>query len=296
VPVLVAIEVTPLEPEQAPWVTSMLEACNAASEAGDCVHAGADAPSTRTAQVTWEGQSRAIVVLRDHRKGELARRVLQFQDSDEPRETWRTVGFTAALLAGGHSPNEGDASTEVAKRAVAPAPLRWAAETFHWAATARFLAASGTSDHSPKWGAQLRVDGRAWQAPWLVGVSAEHTAATWSAPGVEGNVMWSEVGIGVASLWELADDVQLFTRGDLIGQRLKVIGQRKQERDAVEMWQLGGRLGVELTWGFEPHWYAVMGAHATLVRAPVDVRVGDKQQSRIPAASAGLGAGVQYRF
>lgn len=288
-PVLVAIEVTPIEPEQAPWVTSMLEACNAASESGNCVYSGPDTSAVgRSAEVTWEGQNRAIVVLRDPRSGTLATRTLQFHESDEPREKWRTVGFTAALLAGGHASNEAEAHTEIRDRAsVSP---------FHLAATARFVAANGMNEHSPKWGGQLRVDGRAWQTPWLVGVSVEHTAATWSAPGVEGDAMWSEVGAGVSLIWELAPDLQLFTRGDMIAQRLRVVAAKKGERDVAEVWQLGGRLAVELTWAFEPHWYAVIGAHATLVRSPVDVRVGDKLQSRIPAVGAGLGVGVQYRF
>lgn len=291
-PVLVAIEVTPLEPEQALWVTSMLEACNAAAEAGECVYVGSKASvptaEAQTAAVTWEGQSRAVVVLRDRRNGALATRTLQFQDSDEPREKWRTVGFTAALLAAGDAANDAHTSTKDTERA--------SAEPFHVAVTARFLGANGMSERTPKLGGQLRVDGRAWQAPWLVGVSAEHTAATWSAPGIEGNVMWSEVGLGASRMWDVAPDLQLFTRGDLIAQRLEIIAAKKKERDVAEVWQLGGRLAVELTWRFEPHWYAVIGAHATLVRSPVDVRVGDKLHSRIPGVGAGVGVGVQYRF
>lgn len=284
-PALVAIEVSAPEPKQAQWVSSMLEACTAALEAGACVYAvPGEHDGGQVASVTWSTHKSAMIVYRDQ-NGDATVRRLQFQDSDEPREKWRTVGFTTALLAGGQAPAD---EASVAQGGVH--------EAFYVATTARFMAASGMSELSPKLGGQLRIDGRAWQAPWLLGVSAEHTAVAWSAPGIEGYATWSELGFGAVLMSDPAPGLQLFTRVDLVAQRLMVTGRKKAERSRAQLWQPGVRLALDLMWSLQPRWYAVLGAQATMVTAPVVVRIADKTESRVPAAAGGLSVGVQHRF
>lgn len=283
---LVAIEVTAPEPDQAPWVSSMLEACNAALEAGACVYAVPGRHgAARRASVTWNTPQRATIVFRDHQANASTVRTLQFEDTDEPREKWRTVGFTTALLAGGQAPAADLTTAEDG-----------AHEPFYVATTVQFVAAGGMREWSPKLGGRLRIDGRAWQAPWLLAVSAEHTEIAWSAPGVEGDTTWSELGLGAALMWDPAPNLQLFTRADLLAQRLTVSGRKKAEHSQAHLWQPGVRLALDLAWSFHPRWYTVLGAQATIVAAPVDVRVAGKTQNRVSGRAGGLSAGVQYRF
>lgn len=285
-PASVAIEVTAPEPDQARWVRSMLEACNAALESGVCVYTvPGKHGATRIASVTWNTPMRATIVFRDKGANASTVRSLQFENSDEPREKWRTVGFTTALLAGGQAP-----------AAAMNAAGDGAHELFYVATTVQFVAAGGMREWSPKLGGRLRIDGRAWQAPWLLGVSAEHTALAWSAPGIEGDATWSELGLGAALMWDPAPDLQLFTRVDLLAQRLTVSGRKKDERSHAQLWQPGVRLALDLAWAFQPRWYTVLGVQATIVTAPVDVRVADKTQNRVSGRAGGLSAGVQYRF
>lgn len=283
-PVLVAIEVTAPEPDQAPWVASMLEACNSALEDGACIRSGGgNAGSQGTIEVTWAASSQATITFRPHSGAAPTVRTLAFRESDEPREKWRTVGFTAALLAGGHSPEP-------------PVDDAEAATPFYGVMTARFLAASGMSERMPKLGGQLRMEGRAWQGPWLVGVSMEYAAAEWSMPGVRGDATWSEVGVGAAWMWQPGRDLQLFTRADVVAQRLTVSGDKKAERDEVQLWQPGVRLALDLHWPLHSHWYVVLGVHAAVVTSPVEVRVDGKAREHVPPVSGGSSVGIQYRF
>ncbi len=284
-PALVAIEVTAPEPEQAPWVASMLEACNATLEAGACVYAGdGQGASKGTTEVTWRASTRATITFRPTSGAAPTVRILQFGDNDETREKWRTVGFTVALLAGEHAT---ESAVEPSETEVAP---------FYGVVTARFLAASGMRERMPKLGGQLRMEGRAWQAPWLVGVSVEYAAAEWSAPGTRGNATWSELGVGAARIWQPGEDLQLFTRADIVAQRLTVSGTKKAEQDEAHVWLPGVRLALDLHWPLHPHWYLVLGVHAAAVVAPVEVRVDDKTREQVPAVSGGSAVGIQYRF
>lgn len=284
-PALVAIEVTAPEPVHAPWLASLLEACNASLTAGACEYA-APGSAERTAQVTWNTPTQVTITFHNPRQPGSIVRTLEFTEADEPGERWRTVGFTTALLAGGQP-------------AVAPEtpPAEPAEVPYSVAITARLVGASGVSQGGPKAGGQVRLEGRAWQTAWLFGVSAEYTTAQWESPDIDGRATWGEVGAGVAVVWQLADDLELFTRVDVLAQRLNVSGQKKKgEQDAASLWQPGARLTLDLDWPLHPRWYAVFGAHVVVVTAPAELRVDDKSRGYVPSVSAGLNAGIQYRF
>lgn len=295
-PGLIAIEVSAPEPERSQWVASMLEACNTAHQASTCVYAvKRDVSVEQTAQVTWKTPDSATITFHNNTSGRTLNRTLQFQTNDEPREKWRMVGFTTALLAGGASPEPAPPPPASTTPAVVP-ETEITTRGFNVAVTARALGASGISQGAPKVGGQARVDARAWQAPWLLGVSGEYSRTGWSAPGVEGHVTWSELGIGATVLWYPARDLELLTRVDVLAQRLVVTGNKQDDSDDDALWQPGARFALDLEWPLLAQWYAVVGAQASLVLAPVAVRVDDKVAQRVAPTAFGLNLGVQYRF
>jgi hypothetical protein len=288
VPALIAIEVSAPEPERSQWVASMLEACNAALEGETCVYAvERNASFERAAEVTWTAPDKATITFREARSGRTLTRTLHFQSHDEPREKWRMVGFTTALLAGSHEHE-------------APPPQTSShdprSEVFHAVVSARALGATGLNQRPPKLGAQLRIDARAWESPWLLGLSGEFSRTEWNTPGVDGEATWGELGFGGTVMWYPSENLQLFTRIDLLAQRLVMMGTKKKDQDEAQLWQPGLRLALDLHWPLVARWYAVLGAQSTIVVAPVALEVDDKLVERAPAASVGLNAGVQYRF
>jgi hypothetical protein len=288
VPALIAIEVVMQETEGMRWVPSMLDACNAALEAGACVYSQERVrPIRKRAIVSWLTPTHATIAYTDEQASRTLTRTLEFGLEDAPEEKWRVVGFTTALLAGEKStePRHQDASA-----VVKPAPK------FPVALTARLLGSSGLAQKPPKFGGQLRIDARAWQAPWLLGLSGEYTTTAWKAPGTNGDANWSELGLGAAILWYPAKDLELFTRVDALMQRLTMSGNKKAERDDVQLWQPGLRLALDLHWPLYPHWYAVFGAHASVVRTPVVLRVDGKPTEEVPPVAGGLNIGLQFRF
>lgn len=284
---LVAIEVSTPEPARQEWVAAMLDACSTTLERGSCVSANEGSSAVeRTAKVTWNAATRATVTFHDTTSGRSLARTLRFQDHDDVRERWRMVGFTTALLADDRSHQE----TE-------PAPTSDDdSHTFSAALSARFVGASGLNQRGPKLGAQLRVDAHPWQAAWLLGVSAEYTRAEWAAPGLEGDTTWSEFGVGATAMWYPASSLELFTRLDVVAQRLQMAGRKKRETETAHLWQPGVRLGVDVQWPLGSGWFAVVGAQGTVVVAPVALRVEDKPTERVAPAAFGFNAGVQYRF
>lgn len=281
---LVAIEISAPEPARQEWVAAMLDACNTTLERGSCVSASdATQPLERSATITWSATTRATVRLHDATSGRSLERTLRFHDDDDLRERWRMVGFTTALLADDRSHQQ-----------KAPAPD--VSHAFYAALSARVVGASGLSQRGPKLGAQLRVDARPWQAAWLLGVSAEYTRAEWAAAGIAGETTWSEVGAGATALWYPASSLELFTRIDIVAQRLQMTGHKKRESESARLWQPGVRLAVDVQWPLASSWFAVVGAHGTVVLAPVALRVDDKASERVAPAAFGFAAGVQYRF
>lgn len=291
-PAVVAIEVSAVPMAQPEWVAQMVDACSASLDDGACVYVAGDADNTsgeasRRARVTWDGAGRATIVVDSPQSGQAtAERTLQFQVTDEPLEQWRTIGFTTALLARG--PSERPIATSAP---IAPVP-----NDFSALSTARLLAASASSTQGPKAGGQLRLEGRAWQAPWLLGVGFEYTAAPWQVPGIEGRANWTELSAGVAWYVEPSSAVQVFTRLDVCAQRVGLGAQKKKEQQELSLWQPGVRLGVDLALPVTPAWAVVVGGQATVVRSPLEVRADGKLVTEVPPVSAGANVGVQHRF
>lgn len=293
-PGLVAIEVTTVTPDQAQWVAEMVRACSASLDDGECVSPTDNGtpmvrvPSHR-ARVTWIDETRAVVAVYEPETAEpKIVRTLGFTATDEPREKWRTVGFTTALLTRAPVDSEPPLQPNTHDSRALP--------SFSSAVTARLLAASALVEHGPKAGAQLRIEGRAWQAPWLFGVTVEYAAAKWDEAGVDGSATWAEIGAGGALFLEPTEQLQMFTRIDVLAQQLMVGGEKKADADSVSFWQPSLRLAVDFAWQVGPTWYTVLGMQGTFVRNPVDVRVDDKLAVHVPALSAGVNLGLQYRF
>lgn len=291
---LVAIEVSAPPAAQPEWVAEMVAACSASLDDGACVYVARDANGlppqvSRRARVTWNGADRATIVLYAPQSEEpTAQRTLQFHVTDEPIEQWRTVGFTTALLARG--PSEEQAAP------IAPVPITPAPSDFSSSLTARLLASSASSAQGTKAGGQVRVEGRAWQAPWLLGVGVEYTGAAWKVPGVEGRTTWTELSFGIAWYLEASSTVQVFTRLDVCAQRVGVSAEKKAEQDELSFWQPGVRWGVDLSLPVTPAWAVVVGGQATLVGNPIEVRADGKLVTEVPPLSAGVSVGIQHRF
>jgi hypothetical protein len=292
VPAVVAIEVSAVTVAQPEWVAQMVDACSASLDDGTCVYVARDrneAPvqASRRARVTWDGAGRATIVVDSPQSGQAtAERTLQFQVTDEPLEQWRTIGFTTALLARGPTERPSALTPPVA-------PMH---NDFSALATARLLASSASSTQGPKAGGQLRLEGRAWQAPWLLGVAVEYTAAPWKVPGIEGRANWTELSAGVAWYVEPSSAVQVFTRLDVCAQRVGLGGQKKEDQQELSFWQPGVRFGVDVALPVTPAWAVVVGGQATVVRSPIEVRADGKLVTEIPTVSAGANVGVQHRF
>lgn len=291
-PALVAIEVSAVPVAQPEWVAQMVDACTVSLDDGSCVYVARDqneAPvqASRRARVTWDGAGRATIVVDSPQPGAAStERTLQFQVTDEPIEQWRTIGFTTALLA--RAPTERPIEPTAL---VAPVP-----DDFSSLATGRLLVSSASSTQGPKAGGQFRLEGRAWQAAWLVGVGFEYTAAPWKVPGIEGRANWTELSAGVAWYLEPSAAVQVFTRLDVCAQRVGLGAQKKEEQQELSFWQPGVRLGVDLALPVTPAWAVVVGGQATVVRSPIEVRADGKLVTEIPPVSAGANVGVQHRF
>ncbi len=294
-PGLIAIEVSAPEPQRSQWVASMLEACNTAHQAATCVYAvKRDTSVEQTAQVTWNTPDSATITFHSNTSGRTLNRTLQFQTNDEPREKWRMVGFDRIAgrwcVTGAGTCSACCDHTRRGSGVGGDHPRLQCGS--HCPRPGRQWRGQG----APKVGGQARVDARAWQAPWLLGVSGEYSRTGWSAPGVEGHVTWSELSIGATVLWYPARDLELLTRVDVLAQRLVVTGNKKDDSDDDALWQPGARFALDLEWPLLAQWYAVVGAQATLVLAPVAVRVDDKVAQRVAPTAFGLNLGVQYRF
>lgn len=269
----------------------MLEACNQSLGRGACVYAlEKNSAVEHMAEVTWTTPNEVTVNVQERDTGRAQTRRLRFENGDEALEKWRVVGFTTALLAGEA------AATEASKDAPKPVPASQDPAHFWVATTGRVLGASGLRERAPKIGAQLRIDARAWQAPWLLGVSGEYSRSTWTAPGIEGQASWLELGLGATRMWHPARELQLFTRVDVLAQRLTMSGRKKNQTEEAALWQPGLRLALDLEWPLARHWYALVGVHGTFVVAPVALRVDGKTAEQAAPAVVGLNAGLQYRF
>lgn len=307
-PALVAIEVSlPCAPSSAqpsdqaatgdgqqdcapPDIASMLEACNAALHPGACVEARPGVHVPQFAQVSVDSPTAVRVEVTSPRRDLDAPtvRVLEFSAADEPREKWRTVGFTTALVVEGR--------VEPARPSPAPKLETEESRQYVALATARLVGASGFGVRSPKAGGHVQIAARARQAPLFVGVSAEYTTSAWTTKGIDGDATWSELGVGVSTAVDLADELELFIHVSGLAQRLALNGQKKAEVAEVSLWQPGLRCGLDLAWPVYARWYGVLGAHATGVIAPVELRAEGEQVARVPAVGGGVTIGIQYRF
>jgi hypothetical protein len=301
-PALVAIEVTvppcALVAEHAseqtirqgcdqPDTAAMLEACNAALYLGACVAGSSGIVAEQLAQVNVSSRTSITIEVRARAHSDSPTvRLLTFTPADEAKEKWRTVGFTTALLVEGRTTDV--ASNHVESTSLEPAYVAWVA--------GRLVGASGFGVRSPKAGGHLHVAGRAWQAPWFVGVSAEYTSSAWATPSVTGDATWSEFGLGVSAVIDVADDLDLLVHVSGLAQRLAIAGQKKAESGEAALWQPGLRCAAELAWPLYARWYGLLGVHATWVAAAVELRADDKVVARVPAVGGGVNIGIQYRF
>jgi len=287
-PALVAIEVTlpPCEPavEQScaeADTASLLDACNGALHAGACVSGGFGVNARHTARVAVRSPTSVAIEVRSGDAAEPpTTRVLTFEPGDELAEMWRTLGLTTALMVEGREQPS----------AVLPPP------PFVALVSARVVGASGFGPRSPKAGGQLYLGGRAWQAPWLVGASLEYTSSGWATPGVNGEVTWTELGLGVGAVFDVAPGLELIAHANALAQRLAIVGEKKKDVAVDALWQAGARGGIDLVWSLHQRWFGVIGAHATWVAAPVELHVEDRVVDRIPAGGGGVSVGLQYRF
>lgn len=288
-PALVAIEVTlpPCEPavEQScaeADTASLLDACNGALHAGACVSGGFGVNARHTARVAVRSPTSVAIEVRSGDAAEPpTTRVLTFEPGDELAEMWRTLGLTTALMV------EGRSNPPVA----APTPQPYVALV-----SGHIVGASGFGPRSPKAGGQVYVGARPWPAPWLVGVSFEYTGSGWATPTINGDATWAELGLGVGAVFEVTDGLELMVRLDALAQRLGMVGEKKKDVANDALWQAGGRAGVDLVWSLHERWFGVLGARATWVAAPVELRAEGKVVDRIPAVGGGVSVGIQYRF
>jgi hypothetical protein len=274
-----------------PDVGSMLEACNAALSNGACVDASTGVDAEQLAKVNVTGNTTVTVEVRTARTDSAPTvRVLEFNPADEPRERWRTVGFTTALLVEGRAPQKPEPEPKLEPK------LKLIEAPAVGLVTARLVGASGFGARSPKAGGHLALAGRAWAAPLFVGVFAEYTTSSWATKEIAGDATWGEVGLGITFVVDLADDLELFLHVGGLAQRLAIIGQKKAEVAEASLWQPGVRGGADLTWPLYARWYGVLGAQVTGVVSPVELRVEDKVKARAPALGGGVNIGIQYRF
>lgn len=273
---------------QSPQLAAMLEACNAALQPGACVAGAPTLGAEQVARVNVTSETSVTIEVRTLRDGSAPPivRVLTFDAGDEATEKWRTVGFTTALLAEGGRQ----------RPAAPPAPPVPEALSYVGLMTARLVGASGFGARSPKAGGHLHLAARPWKAPWLLGVSAEYTTSAWAKPGVSGEATWGELGLAVSFLVPVADDLELLTHVTGLAQRLALTAEKKAESAAASLWQPGMRVGVDVAWPLYARWYGVIGAQATWVTAPVELRVEDREVATVPVLGGGVSIGIQYRF
>lgn len=288
-----------------PDIASMLQACNTTLHAGACVEAGPGVAAEQVAHVDVDGPTSVTLVVRGARSGSEPPTVRQlaFEPGDEARERWRTVGFTTALLVEGRFADEQRRAEQRRQEETdAPAPpsestvAEPATEPFAALVSARLVGSSGFGVRSPKAGAHLHVAGRAWPAPLFIGVFAEYTSLAWEAKAVRGSAAWTELGLGLTAVVEVTDKWELFLHVGGLAQRLALTGRKKEEEMEASLWQPGLRGAVDWMWPIYGRWYGALGAHATWVGSPVELRVEGKPEARVPAPSGGVNIGIQYRF
>jgi hypothetical protein len=293
----IVLVVVPVEAAAAPYVEQMLEACSAASHAGPCTLETTETEARARVQVTWSSPVRVELEAFESDAGQGAKRTLQFNASDAERERWRTVGFTAALMAGGERGPEPEREPDP-RRAWEPGaelqPGRDLGQSPHgdpvrlWALA---LMGNGLST-SPRAGAELGIDVLPWRAPLSFGVSAEY-ATTPKAP-ENLSARWFSVAAGPGWTFAPATDLGAMLRVEALLQQRSVTAKRGPEVDVASEWVLGARLHADVVWPRDEAWAGVIGFNGCLFDGGTTIFREDKQVAEIPAFAVSVGVGLRF--
>lgn len=295
----IVLVVVPVEAAAAPYVEQMLEACSAASHAGPCTLETTETEARARVQVTWSSPVRVELEAFESDAEQSAKRTLLFDASDAERERWRTVGFTAALMAGGEQfadpePHPAPGPGPAWEPDRDPAPNRDQRPHPHrdpvriWALA---LMGNGLST-SPRAGAELGIDVLPWKAPLSFGVSAEY-ATTPKAP-ENLSARWFGVAAGPGWAFAPATDLGAMLRVEALLQQRSVTAKRGPEVDVASEWVLGARLHADVVWPRDEAWAGVVGFNGCLFDGATTILREDKQVAEIPAFAVSVGVGLRF--
>lgn len=284
-PIVVAIDVADAGATSA-YSAEMLSACAAGLAGGRCTSAGEPADytpprNTRWVSVRWVSATGVRLELRRQRDEVRAwsTRTLTFGDSDLVVERWRTIGFTAALMAG-------DPALE---QAPPPQVSRWVN------IDAQMFAGSGLDHGSTRLGAGGRLELTPPQLPLRFGVSADVATARPTDPARELDVRWVDLALGVAWTFEVGE-VQAAVRAEGLAQNVTASLARKDATDRASRWAPGVRLGAEAAWPARGPYAMVVAAEVTGVDAKTVIFEDDRPLAELPAATGSIGVAIRFRF
>lgn len=287
-PIVVAIDVAEADATASAYSAEMLTACNAGLAQGRCTLAGgrdsgsnADRTSERWVNVRWVSATGARLEVRRDRDESQAwsARTLTFGDSDLDVERWRTIGITAALMAG-------DPALE---QVPPPQVSRWVN------VDAQMFAGSGINKGTTRLGAAARLELTPPELPLRFGVAADIATARPTDPAHELDVRWLGLALGVAWTFELGD-VQAALRVEGLAQNVSASLVRKDAEDDASRWAPGVRVGAEAAWPAQGPYAMVVATELTAVDAKTVVFEEDRKLAELPAASGSVGVAIRFRF
>ena len=284
---VVAVEVAPAD--VAVFEADLLDTCNEGLKRARCVLVDAEreAPArgqepsvVAVAVVSWHSDQEVLIEVGREQRGkpEWVSRTLRFEANDSPRERWRAVGFTTALLVG-----------EEQQPPETPPPSQHALVL-----GGRLLWGTGLEGGAFRTGAEGRLDVAPWSGPWLLAVAAQYALAREDAADLD--VRWFAGSAGVGWALALGDDFGLRVRAELLLENVAAGTTRDGLTDRESRWVPGVRGAFDLTWPQHGRWAVALSGQGFGVESSTPIASEGTRIGEASAVGALLSLGAEYRF
>jgi hypothetical protein len=300
---IVAVQIAP-GPVAPALEDQLLRACSAGLARAVCVSARDTVaePPRGIAVVSWASAEHVSIEVglgRDDAPLWVSRE-LDFVATDPPRERWRAVGFTIALLA--DDPRFWPRPEPAAPPPPAPEPQDQGAPVAHdpaaasrdgaWLVELRGLGGSGVVAGALRWGGELRLS-LPLSGSFFATASVDYALARDGAL----DVRWFDASLG-GGLYAKAlfADVDARLRVELRGENVAVTVRRDALTERHGTWVPGVSLGGDLLWPLAESWLLSARADAFWLDGSTAILSANQRLGTIAGAGLVLGLGAGHRF